>query len=343
MNKILSIVIPSYNTSSYIDESIKTLLASKYLDDIEIIIVDDGSTDDTLVKAEKYQNDYKKSVRVISKENGGHGSGINIGIKKAKGKYFKVIDGDDYVNTKELDRFIEQLNTNDADVFVTYFTTISALTQEMNTVTPYDFRLIENHKKVPENCVMQANLVLDSIYASIHSITYRTSILKDNNIEMTEKTFYEDNEYVLYPIPFVKSIFVSNANVYIYVIDQATQSISKINTQKRIKQLEKICKKIIEFYEKISTSADVDIVNKNYILRAVTNQLYAVFNVYLTFDNNLKSNKNALKSFDNQVRRISKKVYSNANRYRMVRVARMFNYILYPVLAGKNYGNQRKY
>lgn len=343
MSKILSIVIPSYNTSQYIDESMKTFLDSKYIDDIEIIVVDDGSTDDTLNKAKFFETIKGNSIRVISKENGGHGSGINVGIQNATGKYFKVIDGDDYVNTGEFDKFVEQLMNNDADMFISYFTTISAVTKNTNKVTPYSFRLIEVHKELPENCVLLANEVLDYVYGSIHSVTYRTSILKDNNIRMTEKIFYEDNEYVLYPIPYVRSVFISNANVYVYVIDQATQSISKTNTQRRIGQLERISKNIISFYESICDLNSIDTVNKNYILRAVTNQVYAVFNVYLTFDEDLRKHRAELKLYDTQIQKISKRVYRNANKYRMIKVTRLFNYSLYSILAGKKYGKTKRY
>ena len=100
MGKILSITIPSYNVEKYIDKCVQSMLVDSILDDIEILIVNDGSKDSTPEIAKGYVEKYPQTVRLIDKENGGHGSTINAGIREATGKYFKVVDGDDWLNTE---------------------------------------------------------------------------------------------------------------------------------------------------------------------------------------------------------------------------------------------------
>ena len=114
--KILTIVVPSYNTELYIDECLPTIISSKSIDDIEILLVNDGSTDNTLKKARYFEELYPQSIRVIDKENGGHGSVINRGIKEATGKYFKVIDGDDWVDTAAFNQLVSCLKRVDVDL-----------------------------------------------------------------------------------------------------------------------------------------------------------------------------------------------------------------------------------
>ena len=107
MNKALTVIIPAYNVSRYIAQGMDSLLEEpSILPYLDIIVVNDGSTDDTLDKASKYANMFPESVSVINKENGGHGSGINVGIRAAKGKYFKVLDGDDWVRTDGLKELV---------------------------------------------------------------------------------------------------------------------------------------------------------------------------------------------------------------------------------------------
>lgn len=119
MYKILTITIPSYNTSQYIDSCLPTFLSNKkILKDIEILIINDGSKDDTLVKAKYYENKYPETIKVVDKENGGHGSTINSGIKLASGKYFKIVDGDDWVDNNNFTNLVQQLKKIDTDMVV---------------------------------------------------------------------------------------------------------------------------------------------------------------------------------------------------------------------------------
>ena len=107
--KVLSFIVPSYNSENYLDKCIPSFLADEILDKLDIIIVNDGSTDGTAEAAEKYCAIYPDSVRLISQENRGHGGALNTGCSAAQGKYLKVIDADDWVETENLPQFLDLL------------------------------------------------------------------------------------------------------------------------------------------------------------------------------------------------------------------------------------------
>lgn len=109
MEKILTVTIPSYNVEKYLRQTLDSFLAEEILEEIEVLIVDDGSKDGTAAIGKEYEKNYPGTFRVISKENGGHGSTINRGIQEAKGQYFKVVDGDDWVNTGDFIKLVKAL------------------------------------------------------------------------------------------------------------------------------------------------------------------------------------------------------------------------------------------
>lgn len=217
-NKILTITVPSYNTEKYIDECMPYLINDSIIDDIEIIVVSDGSKDNTVAVASKWEEKYPQSIRVIEKENGGHGSTINRGIAEARGKYFKVIDGDDWVKTDNLVKLVSFLKTADVDIINNpYFehdevtkdeTLMMALAIESNKVNDY------------------AKIVEDIKIPPMHTVTYKTSILKENNIKIDEKMFYVDVEYITFPLPFVKTQVYLDFPVYVYRVNSGTQSMA---------------------------------------------------------------------------------------------------------------------
>ena len=120
-NKVLSIVVPSYNAEQYLPETIPTMLPASNLEKLELIIVNDGSKDNTLDIAKKLQESYPETIVIVDKKNGGHGSTINAGIKAATGKYFKVVDADDWVNTENLSELIDYLDSVNDDEVISPF------------------------------------------------------------------------------------------------------------------------------------------------------------------------------------------------------------------------------
>ena len=118
--KVLSIIIPMYNTELYVERCLDSILYNESIVEfLDVIVVDDGSNDDSLSIAKEYQKLYPDSITVVKKENGGHGSAVNAGIKRATGKYVRVVDSDDWVDINNFSSYVRRLKDEDADIVVT--------------------------------------------------------------------------------------------------------------------------------------------------------------------------------------------------------------------------------
>lgn len=325
-DKILTIVIPSYNTEKYIHDNIKTMTACRLLDRMEILFINDGSKDRTAKIASEYEKQYPGVIRLVNKENGGHGSVINRGIQEAVGKYMKIIDGDDYVDTVALDKLVEQLGQTDADVVVSDYYRISAITQAVIYVSA----LKKDGNTFAYNMLYAIDEVLPHLEATIHGLTYKTQMMKEHyeQIRFSEKIFYEDNEYRLFPIFFASTVMASDNAVYYYVVDQVNQSVSIFSQQKRIEQLITVTKRMLCFYNEYFANANEE-GKKRYAQGLISNVIHAVFEVYLTFAEKLPERKEELMRFDEEVKQLSIQVYRAADRGRMVRLLRRSGFALY--------------
>lgn len=229
MEKSLSIIIPAYNVSQYIEQGMDSLLAEEsiipYLD---IVIVNDGSKDDTLKKAIHYQNLYPDSVSIIDKENGGHGSGINVGIKAAKGKYLKILDGDDWVRSDGLKELV--------DFILSGKIIVDAIINPFEKVWEDGRRELVNFDNIKTQIIVGFTEVNASKYTlSLHALTIRTAIYKENNIpEIDEKISYDDMEYILYPVPYINSITFLDAVIYEYRLGLSGQSMNLEQMKKNL-------------------------------------------------------------------------------------------------------------
>lgn len=130
MEKILTVTIPSYNVEQYLRQTLDSFLAQEILEEIEVLIIDDGSKDHTAAIGKEYERKYPDTFRVISKKNGGHGSTINRGIQEASGRYFKVVDGDDWVNTEDFVKLVKALKSCTAEYVVTNYYEVNDRTGE---------------------------------------------------------------------------------------------------------------------------------------------------------------------------------------------------------------------
>ena len=244
MNKALTVIIPAYNVSRYIAQGMDSLLEEpSILPYLDIIVVNDGSTDDTLDKASKYANMFPESVSVINKENGGHGSGINVGIRAAKGKYFKVLDGDDWVRTdglKELVNYIIE-DKGKPDAIINPFEKV----WEDGKREAIAFKRIKTYTLVEFQDIVQYNYTLP-----LHTITIRTSIFRDNYIpQIDEKISYDDMEYILFPIPYITSLVFLEEIVYEYRLGIAGQSMNPSQMAKKINMHTLVIDRLVDYYQ----------------------------------------------------------------------------------------------
>lgn len=226
MSKLLTITIPSYNVGKYLPEVLPTFLHPSVLDYIEILIVNDGSIDNTAEIAAQFQQKYPETVFVHNKENGGHGSTINTGISLATGKYFKVVDGDDWVDTAAFCRFVEKLRSIDADMVISPFNYIQDGSNKVLDTIKYN--------ELSEDTLYEFDAVLPIInwkrYA-MHSLVFRTSILKKIP-PISEHCFYVDVEYVNFPLKYVNTVSLIDEAIYQYRVGNAIQSTAAKNKQR---------------------------------------------------------------------------------------------------------------
>ena len=239
MSKVLSIVIPSYNTEEFIDECLTSMVDVGNSEKLDILLINDGSEDRTLDIAETYERKYPGVVRVINKSNGGHGSCINRGIEEATGEYFKVVDGDDWVDNNGLEKLVELLESSTEDVIINSFI-------EKNISTGRIKRTV--YKESVETMELSSYLTSGFGQISLPAMTIRTAILRDNKISVREKCLYEDTEYIIYPIPFVKTIRSYGFPVYVYRVGQATQSINPERAFRNRSMLHLVVEDCIDYF-----------------------------------------------------------------------------------------------
>ncbi len=232
--KLLTVTMPCYNSAEYMSKNIDTLLVGG--EDVEILLIDDGSTDDTLRIARAYEEQYPSIVRVIHQDNAGHGGAVNTGIRNATGHYFKVVDSDDWVNS---DAFRQVLSTLRAfqesqtwvDMVITDF-----VFDKVGVKTPSVMRY---DRAIPANRVLTWDDLPSlpmTLYMIMHAVIYRTKLLQEINLTLPLHTFYVDALYVHIPMEHVKRLYYCNVPLYHYFIGREDQSIVESTMIRRIDQ-----------------------------------------------------------------------------------------------------------
>lgn len=244
--KIISFTIPCYNSAAYMDKCIQSVLAGGK--DIEVIIVDDGSTkDDTARIADNYSKKYPDIVKVIHQENGGHGEAVNTGLAHATGKFFKVVDSDDWVDLKSYKKILSVLKNfedgEEPDMLIANYV-YNKVGVSRKKVIHYD-NVFPVEKMFSWNEV--GNFKIDQ-YILMHSAIYKTQILRECSLQLPKHTFYVDNIFVFEPLPFVKKMYYVNTNFYRYFIGRADQSVNEDIMISRIDQQIDVTKRMINFY-----------------------------------------------------------------------------------------------
>ena len=232
--KLITFTVPCYNSAAYMDKCVSTLLHAG--DEAEIILVDDGSADVTGAIADGYAARYPGIVRAIHQENGGHGEGINQGLRNATGLYFKVVDSDDWLDGEALDKLMALLRD------------FAKLEQPVDlVVTNYVYeRVHENvqrpvryHNALPEGRVFGWNDIgrfKQGQFMTMHTLIYRTALLHEMGLTLPKHTFYVDSLYAFQPMPSVRTIYYLNVDLYRYFIGRDDQSITEENMTRRIEQ-----------------------------------------------------------------------------------------------------------
>ncbi len=245
--KYISFAIPCYNSAAYMEHAVESIL--KGGEDVEIIIVNDGSTkDNTSEIAHRLEAEYPTIIKAVDKENGGHGDAVNTGLAHATGKYFKVVDSDDWVDEEALLKILKVLKEFEADnETVDMFLSNYVYEKEGKE----NKKVISYTDVIPQNQILGWNEIKHfhlGQYILMHSVIYRTEFLKLIQLQLPKHTFYVDNIYVYYPLPHVRKIYYLNVDLYRYYIGREDQSVNERVMIGRVDQQIFVTKTMIDMY-----------------------------------------------------------------------------------------------
>lgn len=215
--KLLTIIVPTYNMEMYLERCISSVVNSIFSESIEVIVVNDGSKDNSLAIAKVFLEKFPNIIRVIDKENGNYGSCFNAAFPNVKGKYVRLLDADDYVNTNGLDCLLSEIADINVDAIFTHYETINAQGKR----TLYKTQGLSYRKIL--NGELLNNSPLENF--AMHHITYRTDLFRKIGYKQTEGISYTDTEYVFYPLGAIKTFYVADILLYRYLIGREFQTV----------------------------------------------------------------------------------------------------------------------
>ena len=315
--KYISFVVPCYNSEEYMEKCIESLLIGK--DDVEIIIIDDGSKDNTGKIADKYQKKYPNIVKAIHQENGGHGEGINVGLKHATGKYFKVVDSDDWLDEDAYKKLLKKIKHIDTDLVVcnyVYTYTDGRSDQVISFANVYDEGKVLTWDDIHKFKLTQ--------YPSLHSMMYKKSVLDKSNIDLPKHVFYEDNLFIYLPLVNTKTIYYLDLDLYRYYIGRADQSVQESQMIKRSSHQ-------VLVSERVCTAYDLTKIENKKLRKLMTRECIFLMTIGVVFSR-LAFNKEGEKQYKELWKSVKEK---NPKLYRRMRYFSMATFVSIPGKLGR--------
>lgn len=313
--KALTILVPVYNVEKYLKRCLDSILVPDVLDDIEVLIVNDGSKDNSADIAKAYCERFPQTVIFVDKENGGHGSTINVGIEKAQGKYFRVLDSDDWFNTVDFIEFVTRLKNEEADVVLCDY----RKEHTYNSVS--DYFAYEGLQDSKTYIFDEIDLsILNGEYFVMATTTYRTKVLRLSELKMLEKTFYVDMQFNVVPMTKVETFTYYHLDIYRYFIGRKEQSMNMNNFVRNRDHHKKMIMWLIDYYTDISANLSAN--KREYIEIILTYTLNTHYSIYCEYDSNHKRAYEEIKAFDNYLWNKNKVLYERLNCMAYVRYNR---------------------
>ena len=242
--KILTVAIPCYNSEAYMEKCIRSILPVGK--NVEILIIDDGSAKDRTPEiADRYAARYPDVVRAIHQENGGHGEAVNAGLRNASGIYYKVVDSDDWVNTRALKRIVEKMKELEAEGGVDLFLA-NFVYDKAGAVHKKLMRFADVFPQGRSFGWEEMGRMRLTQYLLMHNIFYRTKMLRNCGMVLPKHTFYVDNIFAFQPLPYVEKLYYMDENLYHYFIGREDQSVNEKVMIGRIDQQIRVNKIMID-------------------------------------------------------------------------------------------------
>lgn len=309
MQKVLSIIVPTYNKEATLDKCLSSVLDHSWDDLLEVIVVNDGSTDNSVNIAEAYYHKFPAVVRILNKPNGNYGSTINAALPIITGKYVKILDADDWFDAADFKLFLNHLVVVDADLVISHFmynhvsgkmTVQSYYQWEYGKV--YDFAEIADEKVLLEKLFM-------------HSVTYRRQLLLDMNYKQTEGVSYTDNEWVFYPMFYIKTVVFLNYLVYHYAVGVEGQTMNPAIFIKNAPKTHGVARKMIEAYGAYVQRGNCEKGRKLYLMSRIKWFLFPLYKIYLVLTPKNEFDASLVDDLDSLIKRADKKLYKVVARF----------------------------
>lgn len=321
MNKQLTIVIPTYNVEKYIEQCLSSFLVPEILPELEVLIINDGSTDRSAELAEEFVNRYPDTFRLINKENGGHGSAINRGIQEASGRYMKVVDSDDWVEGEALKALVTFLRSSQSDLVISRYYWVHEQTGKKELEFEEPFAGVEYGREYTFSEVSR------KVFLKMHAFTVRTKLMR-RIPPIDEHCYYVDMEYVLFPIPQVRTVTFLAEVVYLYRIGLPGQSMNMSRMQKNEINYDRVFNRLLAFYREQQEKGVPDYLLA-YLEHVLGRMTATRMKIYLSFPFRW-SIRSKMQKFDENLKRQYPKVY-HAAIHQAVWLLRRSHYWLYPV------------
>ena len=333
--KLLTVSIAAYHVEDYLRETLDSFLIPEVTDQLEVLIVNDGSGEGVNEIAREYQTNYPDVFRLIDKENGGPSSARNVGLDIAQGEYVFFFDADDLLEPDALstmyNTIFEKHSDLEVDLVVNDYHSFNDASGEMVSEMHHEFPGKEYRK------IYAFEEVCGKVYINMHAATYRTELLKKMGRRLDEHCFYVDAEYNLYPIPFVKTIAFLEKQVYCYRLGMETQSMNIRNMQKNCAHHEMVLTHLLEFYKEEAERLTPE--KKAYVAEGVAKILTSQYKIYLSYPAEAV-HKNQIVAWDKRIKKEFPDIYHSVTN-RAVKMLRHSGYGLYRLasyLCRKAYG-----
>ena len=298
MEKILSVSVAAYNFDYMIRQCLDSFIRPEILEKVEVLVTDDGSKDQTREIVAEYEKKYPGSFKLIVQKNAGPGSTVNSGLAHATGKYFRMVDGDDWVNTNEMEAYLTYLEEHDTDMVCTSYCCVDHETGE---------KRLEMLKTDIMDREIQFEQVAKDLFLAMHNVTYKTSILKENGIRL-DNGFYTDLEYLLFPTPYIHTVAFLSQTIYMYRVSLSTQSMNIKSLQKNVQMHSNVLEHLLREYEAYHMSAHWNASIGSYYCKRIAATVGTQLSIYLSFKDT-KTYKKITKAMVEELKREHNTVY----------------------------------
>ena len=280
--KQLTIAVPSYNMESLLPQCLDSMADERFNEALEVLVIDDGSADHTAEIARGYEEKWPAIFKVISKENGGHGSAVNAAMERATGRYFRIVDADDWVNKGNLRKLLEIMEKADADIILDEKT-------EVDNVTG-----AQQYFSFPADMPSGREVSFEEIAApqfryhlALHTMSVRTDLLKKHGIRLLERTFYVDSQFVLEATAYARSALVLRMGIYYYRVGNVNQSVHYLSYVKRYNEHDRVLSACLAFLKRAEFASD----RRAYVAHSVALLIHTQYKIALIFNPDRKEGR----------------------------------------------------